>query len=91
MIEKDEKGVINLASSEVTNKYQFIRTLAMKLNLSIENISVGSIKNFSSNLSRNESLGLDVSKAEKILNYSMPDLADVVNSLAAEYINLEEI
>jgi dTDP-4-dehydrorhamnose reductase len=87
LIEKDETGIINLASSEVTNKSQFIIAIAQKLNLSMNSTDVGSIKQYQNHLVRNESLGLDVSKAEEILGCSMPNLADVVNNLAMEYNN----
>jgi hypothetical protein len=40
-----------------------------------------------STIKRNDSLGLDVSKAEKILAYKLPTLSEVINNLAIEYLN----
>jgi len=86
LIDKEIKGVINLASSEVSNKEQFISRLAKELNLSLERASVGSMKKLSNdNIYRNESLGLDVAKVEKVLGLSMPSLQEVIANLIIEY------
>lgn len=85
LIDKKAKGVVNLSSSEVSNKKLFIETLAKRLCLSLENTSACSMKQNANGVERNESLGLDVSKAEKILGYSMPTLSDVINNLIREW------
>jgi dTDP-4-dehydrorhamnose reductase len=85
LIDKNTSGLLNVASSEVSSKEKFVILLAHKFNFSIKNTTTCSIHSKSSNLKRNESLGLDVSKAEKILGYQMPTLNDVINSLANEY------
>ena len=82
---KKLSGIINLASSEVASKQQFISALAAKLNFSLENATICSVHQNSNNIRRNESLGLDVNKVEKILNRSMPTLSEVINNLTSEY------
>lgn len=86
LIDIKEKGIINLASSEVSNKKQFIEAIAKRLDLSTENTKPCLMKQSNTNIERNESLGLSVLKAERVLGYSLPSLADVVDSLAKEYI-----
>lgn len=89
LIEKNTSGIINLASSEVSNKQKFITALASRLNLSTEYTMACSMMQNSSAIDRNESLGLDVSKAEEILGCSMPSLDQVIEKLAKEYQNKE--
>lgn len=86
LIDKNACGIFNLASSDVFSKEQFIRTLAERIGLSLENAKSGSLFSFGSSIDRNESLGLDVSKAEAVLGYSLPGLGDVIESLATEYL-----
>lgn len=90
LIDKDISGLINLASSEVSSKEKFITTLANKFNLSIENTRINSMDLLSQNITRNESLGLNVSKAEGILNYSLPTLTQVIDNLSIEYIKYDK-
>lgn len=87
LIDKDTKGVINLASSEVSSKKQFIVALANMFNLSLDNTQTVNISLSDQIPNRNESLGLDVSKAEKILGYSLPNLTQVIQSLSQEYLH----
>jgi dTDP-4-dehydrorhamnose reductase len=87
LIAKDASGLFNLASSEVSNKHQFISHLAQRLGLSLDNTTIGSMAQTQSTVQRNNSLGLDVSKVEKVLNFSLPELSDVINNLATEYLN----
>lgn len=89
LIEKNASGIVNLASSEVSNKQKFITSLASQLNLSTENTKTCSMMQNSSGIDRNESLGLDVFKAEKMLGCSMPSLNEVIKNLAQEYQNKE--
>ncbi|MCH2022913.1 MAG: sugar nucleotide-binding protein [Saprospiraceae bacterium] len=91
LIKKDASGLYNLASSEVSNKNQFISKLAQKLGFSLNNTSIGSMEQSLSEVQRNNSLGLDVSKAEKLLNFNLPKLSDVINNLATEYLNRKKI
>jgi dTDP-4-dehydrorhamnose reductase len=79
-------GLYNLSSRDVFSKKDFIFSLSQALGFSTQNISVESLRSFSDDFKkRNESLGLDVDKVEKILGYSLPNLATVIESLADEY------
>lgn len=77
-------GILNLASSEVKSKKEFIEAFAKVVGLNVEHCGVGSVLKLSGTR-RGESLGLDVSKAEVVLGYSLPDMKAVINSLAHEY------
>jgi dTDP-4-dehydrorhamnose reductase len=87
LIEKKTYGMINLASSEVFSKAEFIRTLVEVFGLCLKNITTGSVKKLP--FHRAESLGLDVSRAEKILKYRLPTLNDVILNLKDEYFALQ--
>lgn len=86
LINLDATGIFNLASSDVTNKSTFIMALASKLKLSTDNTRDCKMLEIPGSIDRNESLGLDVSKAEKKLNQKMPGFEDVISSLAREYM-----
>lgn len=90
LIDKNINGVINLAGRQVVSKKVFIEALAAKLRISLESASIGSVAQISDGIERNESLGLDVQYAEKILGYSLPDLSSVINKLAYEYYGKEK-
>lgn len=77
-------GILNVASSEVANKRQFIEKLAVRLGFSLENTKNGSVRSIK-NVARAESLGLDVKKAEALLGYRLPTLDQVIDRLASEY------
>ena len=90
LIKKDVSGIINLASSEVSNKEKFVLKLAEALNLSTINTTRTSLLEQKSSIDRNESLGLDVSNAERILNRKMPNLDEVLSSLKNEYLKMRK-
>lgn len=76
------RGVINLAAGEVYSKEQLILRLAEKLSIKHRRcISTSIKKNF---FNRPNCLGLDVTKAEKLLNKKMPSLTDVCDSLVSQ-------
>lgn len=81
------KGLINLSSSQVSSKKEFIQALASALKLDSSYAKIGSVATLT-NPQRAESLGLDVSKAENILGYKLPDLKDVTQRLATEHFSL---
>lgn len=87
LIKKNASGIINLASSEVFSKKEFIEKLANEFNFSLKNTHVGSVSSLSSK--RADSLGLDVSLAESILGYNLPTLNDVIFQLKKEYENVQ--
>jgi dTDP-4-dehydrorhamnose reductase len=88
LIEKKIYGLINVGSREVFSKAEFIKTLADVFGFNVKNATVGSVKKLFPN--RGESLGLDVSRAETILGYTLPTLNDVIFSLNEEYHALQE-
>ena len=83
LLEAGTSGLINVASSEVSNKLTFIRALAERLGTPLSSPSVGSIRDLEP--PRAESTGLDVSKAERMLGRPLPDLNGVIDTLVAEY------
>lgn len=87
IIEKDISGVLNIASSEVFSKKEFIENLAKIFNFSLENTQTGKVSTLTTS-KRANSLGLDVSKAENILGYKLPTLKEVINQLKKEYDNV---
>lgn len=76
-------GVINLASSTVSSKSDFVRELAAAFGIRLDWATVASVRDMPT--ARAESGGLDVSKAERLLGYSLPTLREVCSALAAQY------
>jgi len=84
IIEKNHRGVLNVASREVFSKKTFICALAKKMGYPLTNVKIGSVFD-AGDASRAESLGLDVGKAEDILGYELPTLDEVITSIVEEY------
>lgn len=84
IINKQSKGVLNLASRDVCSKKVFIEAVAARMGYSIFHAKTGSVLNMSG-VPRAESLGLDINKAEAILGYRLPSMMEVVDSLISEY------
>jgi len=84
LIEVNYSGLINLASSEVSNKLTFVRCLAQKLGFDLQNFTIGSVNSIQGEV-RAESLGLDVSLAESTLGYKLPKLNEVLENLKNQY------
>jgi dTDP-4-dehydrorhamnose reductase len=84
IIDKNYTGVLNLASRDVFSKKTFICALAKKMGYPLTNVKEGSVFD-ARDISRAESLGLDVEKAETILSYELPTLDDVITSIVEEY------
>ncbi|MBW7474980.1 SDR family oxidoreductase [Paenibacillus oenotherae] len=80
-----QKGIVNIASSEVCSKKEFIEKLAKKFEMNISHADVDSVRTIKDGIIRAESLGLDVSLVESLLGYRMPDSDSVIESLYAEY------
>ena len=87
LINKNAKGLYNLASSEVSSKKKFIESMVHVFNLELKNAKIGSVSSLSSK--RADSLGLDVSKAEKLLGYKLPNLIGVLEKLKEEYDEIQ--
>ena len=84
ILDKHPCGILNLASRDVFNKKVFIEAIASCLGYSLSYARTGSVLE-SADVPRAESLGLDVTKAEKILGYRLPTMLEVVDSLISEY------
>lgn len=79
LIARDASGRLNLAARDVADKATFLRSLAVQLDIPTSRISEGTVRCLKT--PRASSLGLDVSRAEQILGYRLPDLAAVVAAL----------
>lgn len=84
LIEKKPNGIINLACREVRSKKDFIEAIANQLRIYISKARGGSVTELR-DIRRAESLGLDVTKAENILGYTMPSFEQVISSLVNDY------
>lgn len=84
LIEKKPNGIINLACREVRSKKDFIEAIANQLGIYISKARVGSVTDLR-DIRRAESIGLDVTKAENILGYTMPSFEQVISSLVNDY------
>jgi dTDP-4-dehydrorhamnose reductase len=73
-------GLINIASSEVCNKEQFIKKLAIVFNYKNTKLNIGNVASINGT-KRAESLGLDTSKIEQFLGKNMPTTDNVIDSL----------
>jgi dTDP-4-dehydrorhamnose reductase len=87
LLDKKPTGILNIAGREVSNKKTFIEALAKKLNFDLSNAKIGSVNGIKT-LKRANCNGLDVTKAETILDYNLPTLDDVINSIIIEYNKL---
>ena len=83
LVEKKATGIINLGSREVFSRKSLIESLAAARGKKLTRAKTGSVKSL--DLVRAESLGMDVSRAEEILDYELPTLAQVTAAVAAEY------
>ena len=79
-------GVVNIASSDVTSKKDFILGVSQKFFGRIPEYRTISIKEHAG-VKRADSLGLDVRKIEDILGIKMPTLEETIDSLYREYLN----
>lgn len=78
----DSYGVMNIASSTVSNKKAFAISLAKRLGFDLDWSQDASVKSL--NIPRAESLGLDCTRAESIIGSAMPDLSNVCHSIALQ-------
>ena len=81
-LERNHRGLLNLASSEVYSKEQLIRKLADMLKIDHTRCLSGSVKSLSN---RPNCLGLDTSVAQKILGKRLPDMDAVCTNLVNRY------
>ncbi len=83
LIEQGASGLLNLASSEVSSKQEFIMMLSRLVNVELDWVSLGSVTMLKPRRAR--SLGLDVSRAEQLLGRDLPGLHDVCVNLVNEW------
>ena len=86
LIQLRPTGVYNLASSEVSNKKDFILALSKELFDFEPDYVQRSVMDISS-IPRGNSLGLNTSKVESLLNFKMPTLQETIKSIKQEYWN----
>jgi dTDP-4-dehydrorhamnose reductase len=79
LCDKGASGIVNLGGREVSSKGEFITALAKGLNINPDWAEKGSVKELAA--LRAESLGLDVTLAEKLLGYRLATTQEVVAAL----------
>jgi dTDP-4-dehydrorhamnose reductase len=81
LIEIGASGLLNVASSQVSSKREFVEGLAAGLRRPLNDPIPGSVLGLRPR--RAESLGLDVARAEQLLERPLPDLRASVETLTA--------
>ncbi|MGF1464193.1 MAG: SDR family oxidoreductase [Maricaulaceae bacterium] len=79
LVEAGARGRLNVASSQVASKYEFVHALAAQMGIALDWAKAGSAQGL--NPPRALSLGLDVSKAEGLLGRALPTLDAVCANL----------
>ncbi|MDZ4379839.1 MAG: sugar nucleotide-binding protein [Parvibaculum sp.] len=83
LAEAGASGLYNLAAHEVYTKEQFVREITRQRGLNLTAAKAGSVRMLST--PRAHCLGLDVRRAEAVLGYELPHLAEVVASVLQQY------
>lgn len=83
LIDIGARGIINLACCEGFNKKTFIEEVAKVLGLQDADIEAAHLSGLAPK--RGDSLGLDVTKAEKLLGRPLPTMGEVVETLIEEF------
>lgn len=86
LIQIRARGLVNIASSQVVSKREFVEAIAQALGVELSRVSTGSVRGLAPR--RAESLGLDVRRAESLLGRRLPDLQDTVCAVVEEYQGL---
>lgn len=81
LVEREATGLLNVASSQVASKHEFVLALAAALGRQGVNATGGSVSGLRPR--RAESLGLDVERAERLLGRPLPDLPGTLQALLA--------
>lgn len=79
LADRKARGLFNIGCRDVYSKKKFVEELAARLGRRLTQASAGSV--FDLPVRRAESLGLDLSKAEDLLGYPMPDLQEVLDAI----------
>ncbi|MGB3740352.1 MAG: SDR family oxidoreductase [Pontixanthobacter sp.] len=83
LIAADATGLLNVAASQVYSKEAFIRELATQLNAPLTRAEVGTVGDLTP--PRPKALGLDVARAEALLQRALPDMKAVVRAVVCDY------
>lgn len=86
-IEHRPVGVFNAGCRDSISKAGFAFTLARALDLSTDQITIGSIEGASLNARRPSDMSLEVSRFENMLGFQFPNILDEIHRAAAEYQN----
>ena len=84
ILELKPEGIYNISCAEVLSKAEFLEKLSQKLFERPMKAHIGSVHEFQGT-KRADSLGLDTSKVEDLLGYTMPGVDAVMESIEAEY------
>ena len=82
LIERKASGLLNVASRDVSSKKEFIEAIGTAMGITPDWAQSRSVADLS--VRHAESLGLDVSRAEAILGYSLPSLSAVAAALVGQ-------
>jgi dTDP-4-dehydrorhamnose reductase len=82
LVDVGARGLVNVASAQVSSKREFMLALARELQVELRHVRPGSVRELLPR--RAESLGLDVTRAERLLDRGLPDLADTVTAIVRE-------
>jgi dTDP-4-dehydrorhamnose reductase len=83
LIQIGARGLVNIASSQVVSKRDFVLAIAGALGVELSRVSAASVRGLTPR--RAESLGLDVRRAESLLGRRLPDLHDTVRAVVEEH------
>ena len=83
LVESGAVGIVNLAARGVASKRRFVQALAQALGVALDWDEPASVASLA--VPRAESLGLDVSKAERLLGYALPDTDQVCRNLVSQW------
>jgi len=83
LIERNQTGLINLASRDVSSKKDFILGLAAAAEIKVDGAKTGSVRALTPRRAR--SLGLDVKRAEQKLGTALPGRAEVCKTLVSQW------
>jgi len=78
-----QSGLFNVGSTQVYSKADFVLALAKRLGMNMTKVNISSVSQMDAR--RADSLGLDVSKAERVIGKNLPTLAEIVNNITQQY------
>jgi dTDP-4-dehydrorhamnose reductase len=85
LIPRGATGILNLAARNCVSKRSFVHELAAALGMALDWDESASVRSLS--VPRAESLGLDVSAAERLFGVRLPDSAQVCRNLVSQWEN----